>query len=487
MSAETHDNPATQAQPAAPAEALADLAARIAPWLPTARWFPGKDRAAGSVRVIDRIEIPGTGGLAVALVDSAGAALVVPVDPLTGRDAAADPALAAALARLALGGGAVTGLQGSLVGRPVGARGSEAAALPRAALPTAGLRVRPLGADASNTSLVIEGGAAPNGALVLKLLRQARPGIHPEVEFGRFFATSTDWRGTPELLGWVEYLPATLDGEPSAVATLHTFEPGCTSAWDVLVAWLANGGLDGANKEPTLDLARHLGTVTAQMHRALASRADSPDFAPEPATSAGRRALGHRLATHARKVLAASALAASSSPALAPRLARLAELAPAISAELETLAAAGTTAADIRVHGDYHLGQVLVDESAGRVMPIDFEGEPTRPIAERRSKTSAAKDVAGMLRSFDYLWVHVDRIHGLGHGNPATLAEAFLEAYRRGAAGELWWPADADEERRLLAAFTLDKAVYELAYELANRPDWVEVPLGALEKLTARP
>lgn len=484
MSAEAHDNPATQA---APAGALADLAARIAPWLPTARWFPGKDRAAGSVDVIDRVEIPETGGLAVALVASAGAVLVVPVDPLTGRDAAADPALAAALAMLALGGGAVTGLRGSLVGRPVGARGSDNATLPRVAYPAAGLQVRPLGTDASNTSLVIAGGAAPDGALVLKLLRQARPGIHPEVELGRFFVTSTDWRGTPALRGWVEYLPATLDGEPSAVATLHTFEPGCTSAWDMLVGGLADGGLDGAKREPILELARRLGTATAQMHRALASRGDFPNFAPEPATAAGRRALGHRLATHARNVLAASALAAPSSPALAPRLARLAELAPAISAELETLADAGTTAADIRVHGDYHLGQVLVDGSAERVMPIDFEGEPTRPIAERRSKTSAAKDVAGMLRSFDYLWAHVNRLHGLGQGDPAPLARAFLAAYRHDAAGEPWWPADADEERRLLAAFTLDKAVYELAYELANRPDWVEVPLGALEKLAGRP
>jgi len=487
VSAEAHDHPADPATPADSAGALADLAARIAPWLPKARWFPGKDRAAGSVRVIDRMEIPGTGGLAVALVDSAAAELVIPVDPLTGRDAAADPALAAALAMLALGGGQVTGLQGSLVGRPVGARGSEDAPLPRSAFPTAGLRVRPLGADASNTSLVIEGGAAPDGALVLKLLRQARPGLHPEVEFGRFFATSTDWRGTPGLRGWVEYLPTALDGEPSAVATLHTFEPGCTSAWDVLVGWLADGGLDGANREPILELARRLGTATAQMHRALASRGDFTDFAPEPATAAGRRALGHRLATHARNVLAASALAAPFLPTLAPRLARLAELAPGISAALETLADAGTTAADIRVHGDYHLGQVLVDASAERVMPIDFEGEPTRSIAERRSKTSAAKDVAGMLRSFDYCAAHVDRIHGLGHGDPAPLVHAFLAAYRRGTAGEPWWPADADEERRLLAAFTLDKAVYELAYELANRPDWVEVPLGALEKLTARP
>jgi maltose alpha-D-glucosyltransferase/alpha-amylase len=354
------------------------------------------------------------------------------------------------------------------------------------AFPAADLRVRPLGGDASNTSLVIEGAGAADGALVLKLLRQARPGIHPEVEFGRFFTTATDWRGTPEFYGWVEYVPVAPEGDRAAVATLHAFEPGCKSAWDTLLEWLADGGLNGAKRESMLDLARHLGTVTTQMHRALASRCDLPDFAPEPATAAGRRALGQRLATQARHVLAASALAAFSSPALAPRLARLAELAPGIGAELEQLSDAGTTAADIRVHGDYHLGQVLVDGSAERVMPIDFEGEPTRPIAERRSKTSAAKDVAGMLRSFDYLWAHVNRLHGLGDGDPATLADAFLAAYRRGVAGEPWWPADADEERRLLAAFTLDKAIYELAYELANRPDWVEVPLGALEKLTAR-
>ena len=464
---------------------LADLSARIAPWLPTARWFPGKDRAEASVRAIDLLEMPGTGALAVAIINCAGTVLVVPVDPLTGRDAAAEPALAAAIAMLALGGGAVTGLHGSLVGRPVEARPpDDLTPLPRVAFRAADLRVRPLGGDASNTSLVIEGAGAADGALVLKLLRQARPGIHPEVEFGRFFATATDWRGTPELCGWVEYIPVNPQGDRAAVATLHAFAPGCTSAWDFLVERLADGGINGVNRERMLDVARHLGTVTAQMHRALASRHDLPDFAPEPATAAGRRALGHRLATHARDVFDALATQASSGAQLSPRLPRLAAKAPGICAKLEALAAAGTTAADIRVHGDYHLGQVLVDESAQRVMPIDFEGEPTRPLAERRRKTSAAKDVAGMLRSFDYLVAHVDRLHGAGHGDPAALAEAFLAAYRRGAAGATWWPADADEERRLLAAFTLDKAVYELAYELANRPDWVEVPLGALERLT---
>jgi trehalose synthase-fused probable maltokinase len=468
------------------AGALTELSARIAPWLPKARWFPGKDRAEASVRAIDLLEMPGTGALAVAIINCAGTVLVVPVDPLTGRDAASEPALAAAIATLALGGGAVTGLHGSLVGRPVEARPPDGLTpLPRVAFRAADLRVRPLGGDASNTSLVIEGAGAADGALVLKLLRQARPGIHPEVEFGRFFATATDWRGTPELCGWVEYIPVDPQGDRAAVATLHAFAPGCRSAWEVLVEWLADGGINGVNRERMLDVARRLGTVTAQMHRALASRDDLHDFAPEPATAAGRRALGHRLATHARTVFGASALAASpSSPALAPRLSRLSAKAPGICAELETLADAGTSAADIRVHGDYHLGQVLVDASAERVMPIDFEGEPTRPLDERRRKTSAAKDVAGMLRSFDYCAAHVARLHGLERGDPAPLVEAFLVAYRRGAAGARWWPADADEERRLLAAFTLDKAVYELAYELANRPDWVEVPLGALERLT---
>jgi len=462
-----------------------DLPARIGRWLPAARWFPGKDRGPDSVTVIDRIEIPATGGLAVALVASAGAVLVVPVDPRTGLDAAVDPALVAALTGLAVDGGSVTGLHGVLVGHPVGASGAGAAA-GTSALATGKVSVRALGGDASNTSLVIARLGGADGAVVLKLLRQARPGIHPEVEFGRFFATATDWRETPGLRGWIEYRPTEPHGLPAAVATLHTFEPGCRSAWEVLVGWLAEGGLEGANRERILALVRRLGAVTARMHRALASRGDLPDFAPEPATAAGRRALGHRLATHARSVLTAAVSARAPTPALADRLALLGGLAPHIRASLETLADAGTTAADIRVHGDYHLGQVLVDERGERVMPIDFEGEPTRPIEERRVKTSAAKDVAGMLRSFDYALSHGADREGESRGDRAVLEQAFLGAYRQGAAGEPWWPAEADEERRLVGAFTLDKAVYELAYELANRPDWVGVPLGALEELAGR-
>lgn len=467
-----------------PSAVLADVASRIAVWLPTARWFPGKGSGPGVIRVIDLLALPGSGGLALGIVDCGLTRLVVPVDPLTGRDAATDQACAAAITMLALDGGAVPGIRGRLVGRPVDACPAEPKpATPRVSFAAGDLHVRPIGGDASNTSSVVESAGVPNAASVLKLIRHARPGVHPEVEVGRFFAASTDWRGTPLLRGSVDYVPD--DGaEASVVATLHAFEPGCKSAWEVLVDWMTDGALDGPQRAPILDLVGRIGTVTARMHRALASRSDLPDFAPEPATAARRRALADRLAAHARDSLAALVPERAPTRAIADRLARLKDRAPKIGDRFETLAAAGTTAADIRVHGDYHLGQVLVDAGGTRAMPIDFEGEPGRPLDWRRAKTNVAKDVAGMLRSLDYLHRHVARITGAGGGDPAMLAEAFLAAYRSGAAGEVWWPADADEERHLIAAFTLDKAVYELAYEIANRPDWIEVPLGALEGLT---
>jgi maltose alpha-D-glucosyltransferase/alpha-amylase len=466
-----------------PAGECADVASRIADWLPKARWFPGKGSGTGEIRVIDLVSLPGSGGLALGIVDCGRVRLVVPVDPRTGRDAAADREVAAAIVTLALGGGAVPGLHGRLVGRPVDAR---PAAAPRAAVQGSGaagdLSVRPLGGDASNTSLLVESAGQPGAPSVLKLVRQARPGIHPEVEVGRFFAASTDWRGTPLVRGSVDYVPA-VGAEASVVATLHAFEPGCRSAWEVLVESMTDGGLAGPHRAAIFDLVGRLGTVTARMHRALASRGDLPDFAPEPATAARRQALADRLAAHARDSLAAIDPERAPTRALTDRLARLKDRAPKIGARFEKLASAATTAADIRVHGDYHLGQVLVDAAGTRVMPIDFEGEPGRPLDERRAKTSAAKDVAGMLRSLDYLQRHVERIGGGGGGDPAPLAAAFLAAYSSAASGEVWWPADADEQRLLLAAFTLDKAVYELAYEIANRPDWIDVPLGALEVL----
>jgi maltose alpha-D-glucosyltransferase/alpha-amylase len=154
----------------------------------------------------------------------------------------------------------------------------------------------------------------------------------------------------------------------------------------------------------------------------------------------------------------------------------------------------------IRVHGDYHLGQVLVAEQYNKllvaeqcdkllvaehgVLVIDFEGEPGRSLAERREKTAAAKDVAGMCRSFDYLLRHVAKSTGrpFAAADLQRLEDCYLEAYREVAAGQPWWPADRESAGQLLAVFKLDKAIYELAYELNNRPDWIDVPLAAVEE-----
>jgi trehalose synthase-fused probable maltokinase len=178
------------------------------------------------------------------------------------------------------------------------------------------------------------------------------------------------------------------------------------------------------------------------------------------------------MAGHAREVFA---LAAARLPTALAQPERL-------IAGLEALARLPITASDIRVHGDFHLGQVLVGPDDARILVIDFEGEPGRSLAERRAKTSVCKDVAGMCRSFDYLLRHVARTTGADYGadDLALLEQTHLDAYREIARGHAWWPTDTAEADGLLAAYTLDKAIYELAYELQNRPDWVEVPLAAL-------
>jgi maltose alpha-D-glucosyltransferase/alpha-amylase len=478
-------------------EQFSRLDEKVAGWIGSARWFSGKGSAAPRVS-IDELAILPDGRQGLALVDSqsggAGGApetirSVVPLDLATGLDCTVTPEFAGALVRLTLSGGELHGQQGWFVGRPVG----DDRLLGEAGRRWGQVTVAPLGGDASNTSLRIDSVAPAGPSIALKLLRRCRPGINPEVECGQFFAEATDWEETPRLLGWVEYRPfeAATPADHVAIATLHAFEPGCRSAWDHCLALVAEGGLDGHSLR---DFARRLGATTARMHSALACRHDLPAFAPRPATAESRRALAAACATHARGILARAFAAAPQSP-VSSRLEALARSSGRIVAALESVAQAGTTAADIRLHGDYHLGQVLVDSTGTRLLPIDFEGEPGRSLEERRAPQSACKDVAGMCRSFDYL----ARVAGRGSiqaaasrdGSPGADAakpvESFLAAYREKARGAAWWPADAIEEKRLLDAFLLDKACYELGYELSNRPDWIDVPLGALEQWLAGP
>ena len=476
----------------------AELAGKVAAWIGSARWFAGKDGATPQVSIHDLAMLAdGRHGLALAdtpagegVGDAGTIRSVVPLDLATGLDRAATPACAGSHVRLALAGGETHGDRGCFVGRPIGGRSRPYGP---GGTDWGKVTVAPLGADASNTSLRVDTLAADGRgkSVALKLLRRCRPGVNPEVECGRFFAEDADWHETPRCLGWVEYRPADAasPADRVAIATIHSFEPGCRSLWEHCLALVAEGGLDGPHRDTLRRIACSLGQVTARMHAALASRPDLPDFAPRPATAATRGALAKSLASHARDRLAHAVDAA---PGLRERarLEAIGRSSGRIVAAIETVAFAGTSAADIRLHGDYHLGQVLIDTAGTRLLPIDFEGEPGRSLAERRSPGSVCKDVAGMCRSFDYF----SRVAAGGGGadggaavdrpraDAGPLIEAFLTAYRESAQGAFWWPADPSESQRLLDAFMLDKAVYELAYEMANRPDWIDVPLSALEQ-----
>ncbi len=239
-----------------------------------------------------------------------------------------------------------------------------------------------------------------------------------------------------------------------------------------------------------LEIATTLGRRTAEMHLALANDTSNRMFAPEPFTGPDLQAIGVDMTAQAHK--ATDALqAALRSAQLPDDVAQQARAFLASAAALMELArGTGTiefTAAKIRVHGDYHLGQVLWSE--GDFYILDFEGEPARSIAERREKQSPMKDVAGMLRSFSYaayagLFAHTasrpvefDRLEPWARLWQTWASAAFLRGYFDTTRRAQFVPAVPAQRDALLRLFVLDKALYELNYELNNRPDWVRIPL----------
>ena len=472
--------PPSAASAAIAASATPATIATIAAWLPQARWFAGKHAdGARAISVHDELATPAGKILLVDVAVGAGEPerYVVPVDA-AGVDAAASPAFATWLVRVVRGGLRVEAGRGAIVGRLVGTPGGGGATGTPAIT-----AVHLLGVDASNTSLLVDLGEAGPGlvGLVFKLLRRCRPGIQPEVEVGEFLALHTPWSGAARLRGWLEYVPSDAAEAPTVLATIHDAVPASESAWDRLGPLVAGGGLHGPDRDRVLAIVGRLGRATAEMHAALASRPDIPPFAPEPATTrhwqAEAAGMVARLAAVAR--LARGQADRHPEP-LRGRLLRFAEREGAFASRLKGLAAFPADLCLIRIHGDYHLGQVLLDATDAPAI-IDFEGEPGRPLADRRAKVAACRDVAGMCRSFDYLLRHA-ALHGGGPWQAADLRlleTTFLTAYAAHAAGGCWWPArDVD---LILKAFTLDKAIYELAYEMNHRPDWIDVPLAALD------
>jgi starch synthase (maltosyl-transferring) len=457
------------------------IAAAIIPWLPEARWFAGKGSSIKEVTVADIVTLPGT-DIHLAVVDIATEAVtdryVTPLYGCSKIDAAAAPAFASWLLDSLTREDETLAVHGRFVGRAVERIfGGTAQRVAHGDT----IEVNALGNDASNTSLVVRRGTSE---FAIKLFRRCVAGPQPEVEVGRFLTGVVGWHRTPALLGWIEYEPA--DGGPATViATLHEFLPGCQSAWDFAGRLLATDTA-GALPEPCVALAASLGRLTGEMHTALASHPDNPAFAPEADADAGRLVAADAMPDRVRRGLARAAKGCGHLPAAtASRITSLCARADRMAAVcLDT--ATGGGGGRVRVHGDYHLGQVLVRPD-GDLFVIDFEGEPSRTLVDRAAKTSPFKDIAGMCRSFDYLLRHAAITTGrpVKAGEHAALEGAFLAAYRSVVAGESWWPADEAVADRLLAAWKLDKAVYELLYEIDNRPDWIDVPLSALEELSA--
>ena len=290
--------------------------------------------------------------------------------------------------------------------------------------------------------------------LILKLYRLLEPGENPDVEISAFLAR-VGFADTPALAGSVVYEAG---GARASAAMLQAYLPGADDAWAAMRSVLASDPRRG------VEMAERIGDLTARLHRALASRPDDVAFPARPATvdeTAAWRASAERQAT-----LAVDSVRGAEHE-------RLVALAPAVRARFADGFGSATGDASVsRIHGDYHLGQLLARPDGGLAV-IDFEGEPSRPLAERRAPTSPLRDVAGMLRSLDYAARTAEREHGLAADAWLVRArDAFLGAY-------------GDVDAALLSAFELEKACYEIRYEAGMRPDWLWLPLAAVERLAS--
>jgi maltose alpha-D-glucosyltransferase/alpha-amylase len=411
-------------------------------------------------------------------------------------DAIYEPSFATALLDAVGGKRRISGRRAEVTGSPTSAlrrlrrRGA-------AASPAVGR------AEQSNTSVVF------GDRLIFKLFRSLEQGSNPEIEIG-LALTEAGFSHTPALGGWLS-----ISGrrEPQALGVVQQYVANEGDAWeftlDAVSAFYERAATEGdVPPDPEkiteltgdyLGFAQLLGTRTAELHRALAGR-DDPAFASEPFSALYQRSVFQTLRNQASAALALlrrrlNDLPDDARPAAEQAIASSED----ILKRVRHLTQTRVNAVRIRTHGDYHLGQVLW--TGKDVVIIDFEGEPGRPLSERRHRRSALADVAGMLRSFHYAAFGTllnPRVGGavrpedIAQLEPwasawyATVSSTFVDAYMTEAVGQPFVPSEESEQVALLELTMLQKVLYELAYELNNRPDWVSVPLrGLLELLGA--
>jgi maltokinase len=317
---------------------------------------------------------------------------------------------------------------------------------------------RPVGVEQSNSSVVF------GDDTIVKVFRRLEPGINPELELLRFLAEH-HFANIAPLLGWYEY-----DGK-SLAATLgvaQTFFPDARGGWEL--------ALDQIAKDPAdllIELGK-LGQVTAELHNALASDGSDPAFAPEEPSTEALSLLTATIDEDIERIF----VRLPDDERVAAIAGRGQDVREKIAMRTQ-LAVGGRS---IRIHGDFHLGQTLHTPTGWLI--IDFEGEPARPLFERRQKRSPLRDVAGMLRSFAY----VASASKIQRGRPAPAQfedrarRTFLEHYFSTIDPALL-PAGETAIINLLSIFELEKAIYELQYELDNRPDWLPIPVAGIVRL----
>ena len=373
------------------------------------------------------------------------------------------------------------------------------------------LTVRVLSSDQSNTSVAFRERA------LLKLYRRVQPGVNPDWEIGRYL-TARAFPHTAAVGGAIEYVRS---GETTTVGLLQAFVRNEGDAWAATLKeldrfltrvdehtspvdseagkdrslWnLAHQPLADADRQllgPALVMAACLGERTAALHLTLGQADGNPDFMPEPLTPEYRRIRQESMLQMWKQVLRLMRQRSAQGNPAQSEVEQLLARESTVVAVFQAFRDVHEGGLRIRCHGDYHLGQVLYTGSDYIV--TDFEGEPARPLHERRQKHSPLYDVAGMLRSFDYAsWTALANWMQNDHSRELELwatywsrwvRAQFLGAYLTHVRDASFWPASLKDAELLLTVHQLEKAVYELGYELNNRPEWVGIPLKGIKEI----
>ena len=366
--------------------------------------------------------------------------------------------------------------------------------------------------EQSNTSIIY------GDRLIMKLFRRITEGLNPDLEIGRFITEKTSFANVPPLAGFLEIRKG--QSEPTTLGILQGLIAHEGDAWRYTLDSLGHYFEEILSRQPApegvtflekslaelatqeipplvqelmgsyLSSAFLLGQRTGELHEALGSDVKDPAFAPEPFTALYRRSLYQSFRTLTDQSLSLLEQRLQNLPEVTrPDAARILKLEGAIFDRLRQILDRKITGMRIRCHGDFHLGQVLF--TGKDFVIIDFEGEPARSLMERRIKRSPLRDVAGMIRSFDYaafskLKNNTMRPEDVTQLKPwarfwvVWVSVNFLKGYFKATANSSFLPKSLEELSLMLGIYTLEKAIYELGYELNNRPDWVDVPIAGI-------